>query len=125
MLNLKFIKPHNSIKSFEDCELPDFSIITGVNGSGKTHLLEAIANGNIKIAEFIKNQVRLYNTANFQASIEEASTPASAYQARDQISKQYIQLRDREIEILRSQLTSWKIELSPGSLVENLFGSVP
>jgi AAA15 family ATPase/GTPase len=121
MLNLQFIQPHNSIKAFEDCELPDFSIITGVNGSGKTHLLEAIQHGHIKIQEFNKNQVKLYNTANFQASIEEASTPASAYKARDAISKKYIQLRDREIERVRKQLAGWNIELPSENSIEDLF----
>jgi ABC-type branched-subunit amino acid transport system ATPase component len=38
-------KPYKSIESFDDVdyiELPDFTILTGINGAGKTHLLEAI-----------------------------------------------------------------------------------
>lgn len=37
---------HKSIKERIDFELPNFSVLTGKNGSGKTHLLEAIANKN-------------------------------------------------------------------------------
>lgn len=39
----------NKYKSIDVCEfeLPDFSVLTGLNGSGKTHLLEAIANNTI------------------------------------------------------------------------------
>lgn len=38
---------HKSIKERIDFELPDFSVLTGKNGSGKTHLLEAIANQDL------------------------------------------------------------------------------
>ena len=54
-MKLKFIRDHKSIGSdikscLESLEFPDFSIITGTNGSGKTHLLEAIKKGNINIS---------------------------------------------------------------------------
>lgn len=48
-------------KSIDPCnfELPDFSVLTGLNGSGKSHLLEAIFNMNqnavLKDGELIKN----------------------------------------------------------------------
>lgn len=36
--------PHLSVKHLPDVELPPFTVLTGVNGAGKTHLLTAIAN---------------------------------------------------------------------------------
>lgn len=45
---LEFARPHLSIKTFPNIELPDFSLITGLNGTGKTHLLRAIAEGYIR-----------------------------------------------------------------------------
>lgn len=38
---------HKSIKERIDFELPNFSVLTGKNGSGKTHLLEALANKDL------------------------------------------------------------------------------
>ena len=51
-MKLKFAQPHKSIdqnieRDLEGLDFPNFSIITGTNGSGKTHLLEAIKDGNI------------------------------------------------------------------------------
>ena len=41
-MKLKYVKDYKSIKKFADIELPDFVVLTGINGSGKTHLMEAI-----------------------------------------------------------------------------------
>ena len=40
-MNLKFLEEHLSIKQFNDVELKDFTVLTGLNGSGKSHLLQA------------------------------------------------------------------------------------
>lgn len=44
---LSFKQRHLSISALPDVELPSFTVIVGLNGSGKSHLLEAIANGSI------------------------------------------------------------------------------
>jgi predicted AAA+ superfamily ATPase len=42
-MRLSYSKEHKSInQDFEPVDLPDFTVLTGLNGSGKTHLLEAI-----------------------------------------------------------------------------------
>ena len=46
-MRLWFDKKHLSITAFPKIELPKFTTIVGLNGSGKTHLLQAIANGSI------------------------------------------------------------------------------
>lgn len=48
-MRLEFKSEFQSIKQFEPVEMADFSILTGVNGSGKTHLLKALKNGNAQI----------------------------------------------------------------------------
>lgn len=42
-MKLNLIKAYKSIEKLQTSELPDFVIISGVNGSGKTQLLEGIA----------------------------------------------------------------------------------
>jgi len=68
-------------KSIEPCnfELPDFSVLTGLNGSGKSHLLEAIFNNTqnvvLKDGEQIKNILYIpFNGLN--PKIEENCDPA-------------------------------------------------
>ena len=46
-MRIKIHQDYKSLKAESIFELPSFSILTGKNGSGKTHLLEAIANRQI------------------------------------------------------------------------------
>lgn len=46
-IEIEILKEYKSIKPHEKFELPDFTVITGKNGSSKTHLLEALANSSI------------------------------------------------------------------------------
>ncbi|NTG12334.1 ATP-binding protein [Agrobacterium rhizogenes] len=48
-MRIRAESPHISLPTFETAELPDFVLITGKNGSGKSHLLQAIANGAFKV----------------------------------------------------------------------------
>ncbi len=45
---LSFGFGYKSIKDFTDVDLPDFCLVTGINGSGKSHLLEALSETHIK-----------------------------------------------------------------------------
>lgn len=54
-MRLSFLKIHKSIASFPETELPNFVVLTGVNGAGKSHLLEAIENGSMQIDDIIVN----------------------------------------------------------------------
>lgn len=64
-MKLKYINDHLSIKKFEDFEIEDFSVITGLNGSGKSHLLNSIDNGAIKIENIDSDEILLYNYEDF------------------------------------------------------------
>ena len=48
-MKLIFHRPHLSITAFASVEMPDFAILTGLNGSGKTHLLQAIQGGHVQV----------------------------------------------------------------------------
>lgn len=43
-MKIKIIKKYKSIKAPQEFELPDFVVLTGKNGSGKSHLMEAMGN---------------------------------------------------------------------------------
>lgn len=66
-MKLTFSKPYISIVGFPEITLPNFSLITGLNGSGKTHLLQALDKGHIKI-DGVNNpsqEVRYFDWASF------------------------------------------------------------
>jgi predicted ATPase len=81
-MKLQFQSEYKSIKSLETVELPSFSVITGLNGTGKTHLLEAISNGNIRIISNINAKICRFNYETFKLDNEKS---LNSMQARAQI----------------------------------------
>ncbi|KAA6323869.1 Vitamin B12 import ATP-binding protein BtuD [termite gut metagenome] len=64
-MELKFKQEFKSISTFNTIELTDFSILTGYNGSGKSHLLESIVNGSSQIDNIAMNEVVLFDYKTF------------------------------------------------------------
>ena len=60
----RFIEPFKSIVQFNPIELPDFTLLIGVNGAGKSHFLEGISLWKIESGEERQN-ISLFNTDNF------------------------------------------------------------
>ena len=60
-MKLQFKEEYLSIKEFESIELTNFSILTGVNGSGKTHLLNALKNGNCQIDSIDRKDIVFFD----------------------------------------------------------------
>jgi ABC-type branched-subunit amino acid transport system ATPase component len=48
MIKLSLRVQYKSLRPFRDLEMPAFSLVVGVNGSGKTQLFQALANGRAK-----------------------------------------------------------------------------
>ena len=49
-MRLQFVSEYKSITGpISNQDLPNFLVISGLNGSGKTHLLEALAGGNMAV----------------------------------------------------------------------------
>ena len=64
-MKLKYQSDYLSIKKFDDIELSDFTVITGVNGAGKSHFLNAIDRGRIKIEGIDSENIILYSYNDF------------------------------------------------------------
>lgn len=48
-MKIKIHKEYKSIKAPHEFELPDFVVLTGKNGSGKSHLMEAMSNSDFAV----------------------------------------------------------------------------
>src|SRR5215212_542842 len=60
---LELQNPFLSIVSLPPTQLPSFTLITGLNGTGKTHLLRALAGGQVRadIAPDFNADIRFYD----------------------------------------------------------------
>ena len=75
MFSIQYVQDYLSIKQFNPLELSDLTILTGVNGSGKSHLLEAIeqkcvlinGDSNLSIVKFNYENFRMENESIFNA----------------------------------------------------------
>lgn len=86
-MNLSFKSPHLSIQSFPTIDVPAFTLITGVNGAGKTHLLRAIHGGHVQgdVAQNPENDTRYFDWTNLAPNNTAQFQVSSIYNERDQI----------------------------------------
>ena len=86
-MQIKFESPFLSIIDFPTTNLPKFTIITGVNGSGKTHLLKAISAGRVlvDIAPNIAEDIRFYDWTTLVPNNAGEFHSAAVYNNRDNI----------------------------------------
>ena len=105
MVRLVFTRPHKSIAFLSPIELPDLVILTGVNGAGKSHLLEALENGAVRIEEFPHNpNTRNIRRFDWSTLVPTDSGAFSSYQARQERAQ------------LWSQVTAYKSQYLPPQL---------
>lgn len=69
-MKLVFKEKYRSINAFEPVTLPDFTVLTGFNGSGKTHLLKGIHEGAVLIDGIENAQIVYFNYGNFKLENE-------------------------------------------------------
>jgi energy-coupling factor transporter ATP-binding protein EcfA2 len=60
-MRFTFQTDYRSIKHLPCSELPDFSVLTGENGAGKTHFLKAVEGGQIVVEGVPTNKIQYYN----------------------------------------------------------------
>jgi predicted ATPase len=75
-MKLIFNSAYQSITSLEETEINDFAVITGLNGSGKTHLLNAIHNGQVNVEGIDLSEIIFYNYNDFTIHNADPNTDA-------------------------------------------------
>ena len=70
-MKIKLNQPHLSIKKLATVDFPDFTVLIGRNGVGKTHLLEAIKSGCASISGIPISEIEKYDIQSFQPTESE------------------------------------------------------
>jgi len=127
MLNIEFQIKYKSLPVGEPFSIPDFTVITGKNGSGKTHLLEALADGNFTSITDDGSPLRHNQLVKFgevRGVVRDSHQPESVGEHDGQLwnelkSLQVGFMKEREVNPALSQdafLSGRKREQSPSAL---------
>lgn len=87
-MKLSLVRPYKSLRAFDSIDLPDFTVITGTNGAGKSQLLNALFDGAIAVEDVAHNPqhnrlIRLFDAS----TLVPADTGAfSGYQSKQEQS---------------------------------------
>jgi len=109
-MKLTFLKKHKSIDQFNQIELEDFTILTGYNGSGKSHLLESIKNGSTQIDEITNSEVVSFDFKTFYLENEQAF---STQQINKEKTDAWTKLNQNSNPNIKNQLINFKNQLTP------------
>lgn len=103
-LRLVFKKKYLSIDQFNTIELPNFVVLTGENGSGKSHLLEAIEKRDVVIEMMEDAHIVLFNYETFRLDNENALNSEQISNERSNAWAMYTQN-------VKAQAQGWRSEL--------------
>ncbi len=94
---LAFVSIHKSITRLNPVGLPSFVVLTGKNGSGKTHLLTAIKENKVSSSLVLNHQtdVRLFNSVDIVPSDTGRFDPHAANSQRSNIFQTILVGRER------------------------------
>lgn len=112
MPKLKFNRAYKSIKQFNEIELENLSIITGLNGCGKTHLLNSILFGSSSIDNIPLNEIIYFDYTTFFIENEKHFTEQQLTQERINAWKFLSEDRQHNNINLKASLNNLKNQLT-------------
>ena len=101
---LRFQSKYASIDQFTPANIADFTVLTGVNGSGKSHLLEAINLRRVNVEGLEGNHIVLFNYENFRLD-NEAEFTGHQLSAEREAAWQFHESH------IKNNAASWKSQL--------------
>ncbi|HHT9136864.1 MAG TPA: hypothetical protein ACFYEK_06400, partial [Candidatus Wunengus sp. YC60] len=113
-MRLIYKQPYLSIDQFNPVEIPDFVVLTGINGSGKSHLLDAIDKRHVAVEGMENPHIVLFNYETFKLDNEQAFNAHQLSSERES-AWQYHQ------QHIKNQAHNWRTSL--GGTYEGLKSS--
>ncbi len=104
-MKLVFRENHLAISQFNPTDINDFTVLTGVNGSGKSHLLDAIQKRKVVIEGMDNANIVLFNYETFKLENEGAYNAQQIANERDAAWTFYEQQ-------IRPPISSWRASIS-------------
>jgi AAA domain, putative AbiEii toxin, Type IV TA system len=96
MMRLSLQTIYRSLSTLEDIDLPSFALLTGLNGSGKSHLLEAIEQGNVSVEidgqTIPRTLIKRFDSLSLSAGDAPAADPVQLVRARTAHWNTYVAL---------------------------------
>lgn len=84
-MEIKFVGPYKSIQErFNDVNAPDFCVLVGKNGSGKTHILKAIQDSHVTVNNISKGKIIYFNFQSFLIGNQRQVTPRNIEKEKQQ-----------------------------------------
>ncbi len=65
-MRIELTAPHKSIAALTTEDLPDFAVLIGRNGAGKTQILDALKQGTAQVPGIGVDEIELYNMVSFR-----------------------------------------------------------
>lgn len=96
---LKFKQVHKSLSQFNDVELADLTILTGYNGSGKSHLLESIKAGSSILDNIQHSEIVLFDYKTFFLENEAAFNNQQLNQEKQNAWQKFTQNSNPNIKV--------------------------
>jgi energy-coupling factor transporter ATP-binding protein EcfA2 len=96
-------KIYKSIAQLEDTPLPNFVVLTGRNGSGKSHLLSAIQGGHVNstLVSDLSVDVKLFDSSTIIPNEAGAFDPAQDQTRKSQLFNVLRMIRDNHYQTIR------------------------
>lgn len=66
-MQIALLRPYKSISTLAAAELPDFAVLIGRNGAGKTQILEALQQGKAVIPGIGVDEIEMYDMVSFRS----------------------------------------------------------
>lgn len=100
-MRLEFKSEHLSIKRFDPIETGDFTVITGINGSGKTHLLRAIRNGSVSADLIRADDIVFFDLFEFKLENETEYMLRQVMEEKDTVWSNFIDVDEQQLSSYR------------------------
>lgn len=66
-MRIKLKRPYKSIRTLSIKELPDFGVLIGRNGAGKSQLISALKEGHAEVSGIERDDIELYDMVSFRS----------------------------------------------------------